>query len=140
MMILVLGVTSVTADTEIYRCMLDDGTVAFQETPCPDTAAAAADDGIIAERNNTDEASVADDDLMDFVNPYDEPASASTAVETTLPRGLSKNRKECEKRARDAIDAIDLELRETSGSKEAGREHLAELLELTRQLRACKRL
>jgi len=41
---------------------------------------------------------------------------------------------------RDAIDAIDLEMRETTYTKEQGEEYLAELLVLTQQLRGCKQL
>jgi hypothetical protein len=41
---------------------------------------------------------------------------------------------------RDAIDAIDLEMRQTTYTREQGREYLAALLELTEQLRACKQL
>ena len=35
MVVLMLAGTSVAADTEIHRCLLEDGTIAFQETPCP---------------------------------------------------------------------------------------------------------
>jgi hypothetical protein len=41
---------------------------------------------------------------------------------------------------RDAVDAIDLEMRENPDTKEQGEEDRAELLALTRQLRACKQL
>lgn len=38
LVVLMLAGTSVTADTEIYRCVLEDGTVAHQEIPCPEPA------------------------------------------------------------------------------------------------------
>jgi hypothetical protein len=57
-----------------------------------------------------------------------------------VPGPVSQDRAECEKTTRDAIDAIDLEMRETAYTKEQGEEYLAELLVLTQQLRACKQL
>ena len=74
MMAVILVSTSVAADTEIHRCLLEDGTIAFQEKPCPE------------------------------------------------------------------IDVIDFEMRENAYTKEQGQDYLAELLSLTRQLRACKQL
>lgn len=131
---------SVSAEPEIYRCQQEDGTVAFQETPCAEaaTAEAPADD--------EEQAPIAaSDDFFDFVNPYDEAAAAPSVEETPvqgeppLPPPASTNRAECEKIARDAIDAIDLEMRR-GYSAEDGDRYKAELLELTRQLRACKQL
>lgn len=140
LLFLILAGTSVTAETEIHRCLLDDGTFAFQETPCLDTAANADDGSNAAPGSGASETPAPDDDVFDFANPFDAPASPPTPVETTLPDSLSKDREECEKRTRDAIDAIDLELQAKADAKEQSREHLAELLELTRQLRACKQL
>lgn len=80
------------------------------------------------------------DDAFDFVNPFDEPAASPTASEGTQPEAPSQDRAECEKTTRDAIDAIDLEMRTATYTREEGREYLAELLELTQQLRACKQL
>jgi hypothetical protein len=110
-MILVFAGMSVAADTEIYRCLLEDGTFAFQETPCPEPAESADDDN----------------------NPPTQP-------EATLPEPVSEDRSECEKKTRDAIDAIDLEMRQSAYTKEQGRAYLAELRALTQQLRACKQL
>ena len=53
---------------------------------------------------------------------------------------LSRNRAECEKAARDAIDVIDLEMRKSAYSKQQAQKYLVELLELTQQSRACKQL
>ena len=103
--------TSLSADTEIYRCALDDGTLAFQEKPCPEP-----------------------------VQEVAEPAETQAGPEDKTPEPVTQDRAECEKVTRDAIDAIDLEMRQTAYSKEQGQEYLAELRVLTQQLRACKQL
>jgi len=139
-MLLMVAGTSTAADTEIHRCLLEDGTIAFQEMPCPEPAASVDDNSDAGEGHSDNETPAADDDVFDFVNPFDQPARPPASVETELPELLSKDRDECEKTTRDAIDAIDLELRENSSSKEQGQKYLAELLKLTRQLRACKQL
>ena len=140
MMAVILVSTSVAADTEIHRCLLEDGTIAFQEKPCPETDVT-ADDGSEADESRRDSRTPgADDDAFDFVNPFDEPASPPTPSEPTLPEAASKDRAECEKTTRDAIDVIDFEMRENAYTKEQGQDYLAELLSLTRQLRACKQL
>ena len=131
---------SASAEPEIHRCPQEDGTVAFQETPCAEPA---------VEESSADaepEAPVrAGDEFFDFVNPYDEAEAeapvmeASVRDEPPLPPPASENRDECEKITRDAIDAIDLEMRR-GYSAEDGERYKAELLTLTRQLRACKQL
>ena len=135
-----LAATSVTADTEIHRCLLDDGTIAFQEMPCSETAESSERGSEAGQSNSDNRTPAPDDDAFDFVNPFDEPAGTPMPIETGLPDGLSEDRAECEKTTRDAIDAIDLEMRKNSYSKEQGQEYLAALLELTQQLRACKQL
>jgi len=140
MMVLLLVGTSVTADTEIHRCLLEDGTIAFQEMPCSEPVVNAAADSETGGRRGDSGIPAADNNVFDFVNPFDEAASPPTSFEPTLPEQTSKNRAECEKTTRDAIDAIDLEMRKNAYSKEQGQEYLAELLDLTQQLRACKQL
>ncbi|MGI9341642.1 MAG: hypothetical protein ACR2QV_02260 [Gammaproteobacteria bacterium] len=130
--------TSVTANTEIHRCSLEDGTVAFQEMPCAEPAMNSDDRSDAGESHSDGGMPAADNDLFDLASPYDKSAIPSTPVEPTLPEQASKDRAECEKTTRDAIDAIDREMRETAYSKEQGQEYLAELLEWTQQLRACK--
>ena len=76
----ILAATGAAADTEIHRCLLEDGTIAFQETPCPEPAVDVEDD--------------VDDD---FVNPFDEPANTPAPAEPTLPEPLTQDRAECEK-------------------------------------------
>jgi hypothetical protein len=136
----VFACTSVSAEPEIYRCSQDDGTVAFQETPCAEATATEAP------ADSEEEVPIAaSDDFFDFVNPYDEAADAALVEEPRvqseppLPPPVSTNRAECEKITRDAIDAIDLEMRR-GYSPEDGERYKAELMKLTRQLRACKQL
>ena len=136
--VLMLTGTSVAADTEIHRCSLEDGTIAFQETPCPDVH---VDHGSEAGESHSENGTLAaDDDDFDFVNPFDEPANPPTPAEPTLPEPASQDRVQCEKTTRDAIDAIDLEMRGNAYTKEQGEEYLASLLALTQQLRTCKQL
>lgn len=115
---LLLAFSKATAETEIFRCPLQDGTVAFQETPCPEPV-----------EDTTEEPKT---DVAEPISqvPVDEP----------LPRPASGNRRECEKAARDAIDAIDLQMRASSYTREELEGFKAELRLLTRQLRACKQL
>jgi hypothetical protein len=128
------------ADTEIHRCLLEDGTFAFQEMPCP-LPAVNDDDGIEAGEGHKDSGTPAvNDDVVDFVNPFDEPASPTIRSEATRPEPVSPDRAECQKTTRDAIDAIDLKMRKNAYTKEQGRAYLADLLALTQQLRACKQL
>jgi hypothetical protein len=114
--------------------MQQDGTIAFQELPCPEPEETGGADN----QNDSADPPPADE-FFDFVNPYDRPEQALTPTETAPPVPPSEDRAECEKTTRDAIDAIDLELRKND-SKDAGREYLAQLMELTRQLRSCKQL
>ena len=138
--VLMLAGTTALADTEIHRCLLDDGTVAFQETPCAEQGADADDGSEADESPSAGEPPAADDDAFDFVNPFDEPATPPTPSEPELPDPVSQDRAECEKTTRDAIDAIDLEMRGNPDTNEQREEYLAELLALTQQLRACKQL
>jgi hypothetical protein len=120
--------------------LLDDGTIAFQETPCPEPLVDANDDSESVEDHGADEILDAEEEASDFANPFDEPAPVPATVEPTLPEPVSQDRTECEKTTREAIDAIDLEMREQAYTKEQGEAYLAELLSLTQQLRACKQL
>jgi hypothetical protein len=137
--IVMLVGTSVAADTEIHRCLLDDGTIAFQETPCPRTA---IDAGAASKAGESRSAGKPPDDSddSDFASPFDEPAVPVTPSEPKRPAPGSQDRADCEKRTRDAIDAIDLEMKENTYSKAQGQAYLAELLALTARLRDCKQL
>ena len=138
MVVLMLAGTGAAADTEIHRCLLEDGTIAFQETPCPEPGVHADSGNEAGESHSESGTPDADDDV--FVNPFDEPSNPPTPAEPTLPEPLTEDRAECEKTTRDAIDAIDLEMRGSTYTKEQGEQYLAELLALTQQLRTCKQL
>lgn len=133
LILLLLPGVCLAQQTEIHRCLQEDGTVAFQETPCAEAADEAAADDDDGEGRDPAPA----EDV--FVNPFDEPAPARPPSEPALPAALSEDRAACEKTTRDAIDAIDLEMRK-GYTKEQGQQYLAELLGLTQQLRACKQL
>ena len=140
MFALIFAGTGVAADTEIHRCLLEDGTVSFQETPCPEPADPIDNDNEPVESHSENGTPAADNDAVDFLNPFDEPVNSPTPVKSTQPEPVSQDRGECEKITRDAIDTIDLEMRGNAYTKEQGEEYLAELLVLTKQLRACKQL
>jgi hypothetical protein len=140
--ILIFAAANAAAETKVYRCSLEDGTIAFQEMPCAEPAED-ANDGSETDANQNagnDKEPAAGDDAFDFVNPFDEPESPPASTKPVRPEPVSQDRAECEKMTRDAIDAIDLEMRNTAYTKEQGQEYLAELLELTRQLRDCRQL
>lgn len=124
---LLIHCASASAETEIFRCPMDDGTVAFQETPCPEPVEEELPE--VEEAAETAEAEFA---------PM-EPIS-QIPVSDPLPPPSSQDRAECEKTARDEIDAIDLEMRASSYTREELENFKAELRVLTRQLRACKQL
>ena len=140
MVLLMLAGSGVEADVEIHRCLLEDGTIAFQEMPCPEPAVHVDDGSETAENTSESRTPAADDDAFDFINPFDEPAAPPSPTEPTLPEPASQDRAECEKITRDEIDAIDFEMRGTAYTKEQGEEYLDELLALTQQLRTCKQL
>ena len=127
--------------SEIFRCPQADGTIAFQGMPCAESASedeksAADSDELVSAR---DAQTGGGDDPFDFVNPFDEPAETTPPETASRPVPLSQDRAECEKAARDAIDAIDLEMRREY-TKAEGQAYMTELLKLTRALRACKEL
>lgn len=126
---LILPIATLGADTEIYRCPQKDGSVAFQETPCPQLA-----DDSYQQEISAAEPALPEDAFFDFDNPYngDEPEPDPAAAAPA-----SADQAACIKSTRDAIDKIDDKMRE-GYSKEEGQAYLAELLELTRRLRACK--
>ncbi|MCS6760239.1 MAG: hypothetical protein MO852_15905 [Candidatus Devosia euplotis] len=133
--VLLIPAVGIGEETVIHRCTQDDGTIAFQETPCAEVA---EDNDSEAKHPPAGEIRVAADSHVDFVNPFDaEDAPLIRIEEDRSPP--SRDRADCEKSTRDAIDAIDAKL-QNSTSPASDREHLEELLQLTRQLRACKQL
>lgn len=143
LMLLTLVTASVSAQTEINRCLQEDGTTVFQQMPCPDSARNTTTSDAEENDQRDSETALPADSESDFVNPFDSPydapedESAATEPESTGP--VSQDRAACEKKSRDAIDAIDLEMRK-GYSEEQGKRYLGELLVLTKQLRACKQL
>lgn len=137
---LVLAGNGVLAETEIHRCLLEDGTFAFQETPCPEHARPADDErepGGDAGNDAGIREDVAVDEEAARVRATEQSASRSMPVDAPPSESGSPDRSECEKKTRDAIDAIDLEMRE-SATTDQRQAYLARLLALTEQLRACK--
>ncbi len=135
--ILLFAGTSTFAQTEIHRCPQPDGTFSFQELPCAEPAANEEEGDT---DDNAGDVPLTRDDAVDFVNPFDEPQTPPTQPDSTLPEPVSQDRAECEQTTRDAIDAIDLRMRQTTYTREEGRAYLEELRALTQQLRACKQL
>ena len=81
--ILLLLATNVGAQPEIHRCVQADGTIAFQEMPCPEpttTDDPADANAIVDGRPDNDRADPAED-FVDFVNPFDEPEDPSAPIE-----------------------------------------------------------
>jgi len=82
-LVLMLAAASAAADTEIHRCLLEDGTIAFQEMPCSERAVDKNDASESDGSRGAGESSAADDDAFDFVNPFDQPANPPAAAEPT---------------------------------------------------------
>jgi len=135
--LLLIVVATAMAQSEIYRCAQEDGTVAFQQTPCEVASDQAAD--AAPDEQDAVEPDAASDPAPEPSAVFAEPADAPAAKpdESTAP--LSEDRANCEKSARDAIDAIDLEMRK-GYSREQGPAYRDQLLKLTQQLRDCKKL
>jgi len=112
---------------EIYKCTDEHGNVAYLQTPCPIEVVketAAADDVGVAEVQESE-------DLTESL-PEPQPADANIPSSRRPGEPLEV----CKKRYRDQIDEIDAELR-ASFSPAQTDAYKEELLELTRQLRAC---
>lgn len=126
--LLILPTVSVADDAVINRCLLDDGTIAFQELPC-------AEPQPDQEQPRAPEQTAPASDSLSFENPFDNP---EPYIQPSPPLP-SKDRAACEKKTREAIDLIDAELNQSrdEGDRET---YLAELLQLTAQLRECKQL
>ena len=131
---------SLGQDTGIFRCPQADGTVAFQGMPCDESSDAASEETPRAATGPMTDGDPGDDeDRREFVNPYDQPDYAVPATRQDPSPERSEERAACEKSTRDAIDAIDFEMRKGFSEAE-GEAYLAELLQLTQALRACKTL
>lgn len=137
--LLTLVMTSVSAQTQIHRCLQADGTITFQELPCPEPAQDSASNEPGVDDQDVSETAVPADGYADFVNPFDAPEDLAVTTDTESDEPVSQDRATCEKKSRDAIDAIDFEMRK-GYTEEQGKQYLSDLLVLTKQLRACKQL
>jgi len=133
-LVLLLSSTSIIAQTEIHRCTQADGTISFQETPCAEPE----DDSDDSSQGDS-ESPASINTISEFVVTVGKPVGLPAPSEPAPPALPSEDRAECEKTTRDAIDTIDFEMRK-GYTEEEGKQYLAELLELTRQLRECKEL
>ena len=131
-----LAPISAGAQTEIHRCAQADGTVAFQETPCPEPETAPAE---VASDVASQTATTPADEDVDFIDPFDAAPDGSQPSDADTRMPISQSRADCEQETRDAIDAIDLELQRDGAAAQRER-YLERLLALTEQLRACKTL
>ena len=96
--VLLLAGTRASADTEIHRCLLEDGTIAFQEMRCTERTAEANDGNESTESRSTGEKPVADDDMFDFVNPFDEPARPRRPPNQSCPNRYRRTAPSARKR------------------------------------------
>lgn len=135
--------TGTTAEPEIYRCTQDDGTVAFQQMPCQPAPVAQPETRKANESQYEEQMQTRPEPgsarLPSSTTDTAPPEQTEVEPDQRKPVAVSGNRADCEKSARDAIDAIDAEL-QASGNPENDRARLDELLKLTRRLRLCKEL
>jgi hypothetical protein len=103
------------AQTEIHKCLDAGGGVVYSQLPCRDQVPAEAES-------------------PEPAPPPETPEPAEDA--TPEPPDTDANTSACKKRYRDAIDAIDAEIR-SEYSPEKDDEYKQRLLELTRKLREC---
>ena len=120
--VLLLASAAAFAQTPIHQCKDANGDIIYSQLPCKDEAPAEPE----AEAEEA---------------PPEPPAPISEVVEYAPPSAADSRRPgesaaACKKRYRDAIDAIDAEIRrDYSPDKDA--DYKQRLLALTRQLRAC---
>ena len=124
---------STDADADIHKCEDPEGGIVYQETPCPEPKAEEAEEDAVA----------------------NEAAAPAPAPEPTRTRRLGRGQsledtvasieeenerraevEACKQQYRDAIDAIDLEIR-NSYSPEQKEYYLGRLKELTEKMDAC---
>jgi hypothetical protein len=125
---------SIEANAEIFRCEDPEGGIVYQETPCPDPNTEAAEVGAEAEDD------AADVDMSAAPgNPRRLERGESLEEEVASIEEENRRRREieaCKRQYRDAIDGIDLEIR-NSYSPEQKEYYLKRLKMLTDQMAAC---
>lgn len=109
------------AQAQIHKCTDADGGVVYSQLPCKDAEP--------ADNNATEEP-----EPVESSEP--ESVVVATDQETTRSDESDESRAACKKRHRDAIDAIDAEIRREYSPEKDG-EYKQRLLDLTRKLRAC---
>ena len=109
------------ARAEVFKCTDEDGGLTYQQTPCPEPK----------QENDEAEATEETSNANEVEEVADRPAAVDTA-EPTSPEALAQ----CKKKYRDAIDAIDTEMR-LSYTPEQAEHYKQQLRGLTEQLRAC---
>ena len=121
---------SMDAKAEIYKCEDPEGGIVFQETPCPEPKVEEPDE--TAEPGNPSS-------LPEQGQPRRLERGESLEDEVASIEEENQMRAEveaCKRQYRDAIDAIDLEIR-NSYSPEQKEYYLGRLKELTEQMAAC---
>lgn len=118
-----LGSTEAKAD--IYKCEDPQGGIVYQETPCPEPEEEPAEEAAAADEAASQPRRLElGESLEDEVASIEEENERRAEVEA------------CKQQYRDAIDAIDLEIR-NSYSPEQKEYYLGRLKELTEQMSAC---
>jgi len=106
---------------EVFKCTAEDGSLTFQQTPCPEP---------VQEKTEAEAA----EEVPTAIEKEQEPErpAAVDADETKSAEVVAQ----CKKKYRDAIDAIDAEIR-LSYTPEQAEHYKQQLRGLTEQLRAC---
>ena len=112
-----------TAQTEIHKCTDADGNIVYSQLPCASKNSIEPEETEADEEAATDEQVSANRESPVTESPQEQPESEA-------------DRAACKKRNRDAIDAIDAEIRREY-SPEKGEQYKQQLLALTRKLRQC---
>jgi len=140
-LVALMTAASSTTLADIHKCADEQGSVVYQQLPCPTETAKAADANDAAESADTTTASDTANDWPPEPEQREhvaEPEQSSQIPAPQIPstRKPGERLDECKKRYRDQIDEIDAEIRE-SYSAEQGDQYKERLLALTRQLRGC---
>ena len=121
------------AAAEIFKCEDPEGGIVYQETPCPAPESAAADENADTAETETPEAPAEDGGPRRLARGESLEDSVAEIEETNRRRAEVEA---CKQQYRDAIDAIDLEIR-NSYSAEQKEYYLGRLKALTDQMAAC---
>lgn len=109
--------------TEIHKCVDAEGGIVYSQLPCTDHKPADAEPPKTSEVAKPVLPERAADDVPESGDPQED-------------AGTEARKQACKKRHRDAIDAIDAEIR-SNYSREKDADYKQRLLTLTRKLREC---